>query len=50
MQGKKLKSAIKESGLTQAELAVRLGMSRQTLSNYLRVEKVPSGILDALKN
>lgn len=43
--GKKLKEMRKESGLTQAELAVRLGVSRETV---IAIEKEHPGTIDSL--
>ena len=44
----KIIEAIKLSGLTQKELAIKIGVSQQTISHYLRGNKLPS--LDTLAN
>ena len=40
--------AIKQSGLTQTELAKRLGVSQQTISHYVKGDKLPA--LDTFAN
>lgn len=44
----KIIDAIKQSGLTQSELARRLGIGQQTVSEYLRGRSMPA--LDTLAN
>lgn len=44
----KLAEAIKSSGLTQVELAKRLGIRQQTVSCYIKGNKLPA--LDTLAN
>lgn len=44
----KIAEAIKQSGLTQTELARRLGIGQQTISHYLKGDKMPA--LDTLAN
>ena len=39
---------IKSSGLTQTEIGRKLGVSQQTVSHYIRGDKMPS--LDTLAN
>lgn len=43
-----LATAIKQSGITQTELAKRLGISQQTISHYIKGDKMPA--LDTLAN
>lgn len=43
--GKKLKEMRKESGFTQAELAIRLGISRETV---IAIENEHPGTIDSL--
>ena len=38
----RLREAILTSGLTQTEIANRLGISQSTVSKYLRLDKFPS--------
>ena len=45
---KKIAEAIKQSGLTQTELARRLGIKQQTVSHYVKGDKMPA--LDTLAN
>lgn len=45
---KKIAEAIKQSGLTQTELARRLGIGQQTVSEYIRGKSMPA--LDTLAN
>ena len=45
---KNLASAIKQCGLTQTELGRRLGVSQQTISHYLKGDKLPA--LDTFAN
>ena len=45
---KNLASAIKQCGLTQTELGKRLGVSQQTISHYLKGDKLPA--LDTFAN
>ena len=45
---KNLATAIKQSGLTQTELGKRLGVSQQTISHYLKGNKLPA--LDTFAN
>ena len=44
----KIVGAIRQSGLTQSELARRLGIVQQTISEYLRGRSMPA--LDTLAN
>ena len=44
----KIKEAIRQSGLTQIELARRLGIKQQTVSAYVHQSKMPS--LDTFAN
>lgn len=39
---KRLREAILTSGITQSEIAARLGISQSTVSKYLRLNKFPS--------
>ena len=45
---KRLAEAIKESGMSQTELAKKLGVSQPTVANYLRGKILPA--LDTLAN
>lgn len=45
---KNIIDAIKQSGLTQTELARRLGIGQQTVSEYIRGKSLPS--LETLAN
>lgn len=45
---KNLASAIRQSGLSQTELGRRLGVSQQTISHYLKGDKLPA--LDTFAN
>ena len=45
---KRLIEAIKQSGLTQTEIGKRLGVSQQTVSHYLKGDKMPA--LDTFAN
>lgn len=45
---KQLSEAIRLSGLTQTEIGKKLGVSQQTVSHYLKGDKMPS--LDTLAN
>ncbi len=38
----RLRSAIKDSGLSQKEIAKRVGVHPSTVSKYVRMEKYPS--------
>ena len=38
----KLREAVKYSGMTQKEIANKLGINPSTLSKYLRLDKFPS--------
>lgn len=44
----KIAAAIKQSGLTQTEIANRLGISQQTVSCYIKGDKMPT--LDTFAN
>ena len=44
----KLQEAIRLSGLTQTEIARRLGVKQQSVSNYLNMNKMPA--LDTFAN
>lgn len=39
---KRLREAIKNSGLTQTEIAKQLGITQSTVSKYVRRDKYPS--------
>ncbi len=39
---KRLAEAIKKSGLTQQAIAEKLGVCQQTISSYVRGDKIPS--------
>ena len=43
-----LAAAIKQCGMTQSELGKRLGVSQQTISHYLKGDKLPA--LDTFAN
>ena len=45
---KNLAKAIKQSGMTQTELGKKLGVSQQTISHYLKGDKLPA--LDTFAN
>lgn len=45
---KQLSDAIKYSGITQSELGKRIGVSQQTISHYIKGDKMPS--LDTFAN
>lgn len=45
---KRLAEAIKQSGFSQTEIAKRLGVSQQTISHYIKGDKMPS--LDTFSN
>ena len=45
---KNLANAIKQSGMTQTELGKKLGVSQQTISHYLKGDKLPA--LDTFAN
>ncbi len=45
---KSIADAIKQSGLTQTELARRLGIGQQTVSHYVKGDKMPA--LDTFAN
>jgi len=45
---KNLISAIKQCGMTQTELGKKLGVSQQTISHYLKGDKLPA--LDTFAN
>ena len=45
---KKIAEAIRQSGKTQTEIARRLGISQQTISHYVKGDKLPA--LDTLAN
>ena len=44
----KLQEAIKQSGMTQTEIAKRIGVCQQTIAHYLHQNKLPS--LDTFAN
>ena len=44
----KIKEAIKRSGLSQTAIAKKLGVSQQTISHYVKGDKMPA--LDTLAN
>ena len=44
----RLAEAIKQSGFSQTEIAKRLGVSQQTISHYIKGDKMPS--LDTFSN
>lgn len=44
----KIKEAIKQSGLSQTEIAKKLGISQQTVSHYVKGDKMPA--LDTFAN
>ena len=44
----KIAEAIKLSGMTQSQIAQKIGVSQQTISHYLKGDKMPS--LDTLAN
>jgi len=44
----KIAEAIKHSGLTQTEIGKRLGISQQTVSHYIKGDKMPA--LDTFAN
>ena len=44
----KIAEAIKLSGITQSQIAQKVGVSQQTISHYLKGDKMPS--LDTLAN
>jgi transcriptional regulator with XRE-family HTH domain len=48
-KGKKLKLALRGAGYTQEEAANMLGISRQTLSNYLKMADFPDDLLQNVK-
>ena len=48
MVRKRLQESIMQSGLTQTELAKKLGVSQPTIAYYLRGDKLPA--LDTLAN
>ena len=48
MVRKRLQESIIQSGLTQTELAKKLGVSQPTIAYYLRGDKLPA--LDTLAN
>ena len=43
-----ISEGIKSSGLTQTEIGIKLGVSQQTVSHYIKGDKMPS--LDTLAN
>ncbi len=45
---KKIAEAIKQSGKTQTEIGRQLGISQQTVSHYVKGDKLPA--LDTLAN
>lgn len=45
---KRVAEAIKQSGLTQTEIARRLGIGQQTISHYVKGDKMPA--LDTFAN
>ncbi len=45
---KKLSEAIKQSGKTQTEIGRSIGISQQTVSHYIKGDKLPA--LDTLAN
>ena len=50
MEGKKLRSLIRDSGITQGDIASKLQMSRQTLSNHFRSAEVPQELISKIKD
>lgn len=44
----KIKEAIKQSGFSQTEIAKKLGISQQTVSHYVKGDKMPA--LDTFAN
>lgn len=44
----RLKEAIKQSGMTQTEIAKKLGLCQQTIASYLHQNKMPA--LDTFAN
>jgi transcriptional regulator with XRE-family HTH domain len=45
---KRVADSIKQSGLTQTEIARRLGIGQQTVSHYIKGDKMPA--LDTFAN
>ncbi len=45
---KRLSDAIKQSGIKQRELAEKIGVRQQTISSYIKGDKLPA--LDTLAN
>lgn len=45
---KRLQEAIKQSGMTQTQIAKKIGVRQQTIANYLHQNKMPS--LDTFAN
>ncbi len=45
---KRLQEAIKQSGMTQTEIAKKIGVRQQTIANYLHQNKMPA--LDTFAN
>ena len=45
---KKIAETIRQSGMTQTEIGRRLGISQQSVSHYVKGDKLPS--LDTLAN
>lgn len=43
-----LKRQLKQSGLSQTEIGTRIGVSQQTISHYLKGDKMPA--LDTFAN
>ena len=39
---KKIAIAIKESGMTQLQIATKIGVSQQTISHYIKGDKMPA--------
>ncbi|MCI8370520.1 MAG: helix-turn-helix transcriptional regulator [Clostridia bacterium] len=45
---KRLQEAIKQSGMTQTQIAKKIGVRQQTIANYLHQNKMPA--LDTFAN
>lgn len=45
---KNISAAIKQSGMTQKEIGIKLGVSQQTISHYIKGDKMPA--LDTFAN
>lgn len=48
MHGEKIKDKLQELGITQSELATRLGMSRQALASRLKCDDVRTSFLEEI--